>query len=834
MSTSPSLQDEARRLETLRQYGVLDTPPESAFDEVTLLAGRICAAPIALIALADEKREWFKSRIGVSVSEIARHAAVDAQCVHSTALLVIPDALGDARFAGHPLVIGEPHIRFYAGAPLVSAEGLVLGALCVMDRVPRELNSSQHEALRVLSHQVMGQLELRRRTRELARVRSDYERLADTVEELGVSERQYREMVEYANSIMLRWTRDGRVSFLNEFGQRFFGYTAAEIVGRHVVGTIVPTTETTHRDLRPLMDQITADPKAFEQNTNENIRRNGERVWVAWTNRTVLDKQGQVREVLSIGHDITERMRHEQEIARRETERREAEQALHESEVKYRTLFETADDAIMLVQRERFIDCNARTLTMFGCDREQIIGALPDQVSPPTQPDGRCSREKARENINLAMTVGPQFFEWQHCRLDRTPFTAEVSLNRVELGGESLLQAIVRDVTERKQAEAALQESKAHYQYLFEHNPMPMLIYERDTLEMLAVNEAFVRHYGYNREEALALHLTDLYPVEDQAQIAEIAGHLHGHANVGEWRHRKRDGMLITIVAHSHDLLYRGRNARVAVMTDISKRKRAEEELQAIRDGLEQRVRERTAELALAKDRAESADRVKSAFLATMSHELRTPLNSIIGFTGILLQGLPGPLNDEQSSQLSMVRNAARHLLALINDVLDISKIEAGQLAIQRAPFDLPLVINQVLATVAPLARNKHLQLVSDIAPQVREFNGDRRRIEQVLLNLLSNAIKFTEHGQVALRCAPGPGWMVISVRDTGCGIAETDRPTLFRPFRQLDTGLARRHEGTGLGLAICKRLVDIMEGQIELSSEVGKGSIFTVRLPQA
>ncbi|HXK88358.1 MAG TPA: ATP-binding protein, partial [Phycisphaerae bacterium] len=244
-------------------------------------------------------------------------------------------------------------------------------------------------------------------------------------------------------------------------------------------------------------------------------------------------------------------------------------------------------------------------------------------------------------------------------------------------------------------------------------------------------------------------------------------------------------------------------------------------------------LKQTQAQLEVAKEAAESADRLKSAFMATMSHELRTPLNSIIGFTGILLQELPGPLNSEQRNQLGMVRNAARHLLALINDVLDISKIEAGQLTVERVPFDLPRTINQVIETVMPLAREKRLQLVTDIAPDIQKLDGDQRRFEQVLLNLLSNAIKFTEQGQVTLRCAREPGWVVISVRDTGCGISEQDQATLFRPFRQLDTGLARKHEGTGLGLAICKRLVDIMKGRIELSSKVGEGSVFTVRLPQ-
>jgi len=385
------------------------------------------------------------------------------------------------------------------------------------------------------------------------------------------SERKYRELVQLANSIILRWTPDGRILFLNEFGQRFFGYTEAEICGRHVIGTLVPETESNGRNLSPLMEEICANPTAFEQSVNENMRRNGERVWIAWTNKAVPAKQGQVAEILSIG-------------------------------------------------------------------------------------------------------------------------------------------------------------------------------------------------------------------------------------------------------------------------TDITARRRAEEAIREVNVSLERRVAERTAELALARDRAEGADRTKSAFLATMSHELRTPLNSIIGFTGLLLRGLAGPLNAEQTKQLRMVKDSGQHLLALINDVLDISKIEAGQIEIANAPFDLPESIQKVVQTVTPLANKKQLPLIAQIAPDVSRITSDRRRVEQILLNLLSNAIKFTEQGEVTLTAEIVPGMprsaLRISVADTGLGIKRENLDKLFQPFRQLDTGLTRQHEGTGLGLAICKRLVERLGGTITVESEWGKGSTFQCTLP--
>jgi signal transduction histidine kinase len=270
----------------------------------------------------------------------------------------------------------------------------------------------------------------------------------------------------------------------------------------------------------------------------------------------------------------------------------------------------------------------------------------------------------------------------------------------------------------------------------------------------------------------------------------------------------------------------------LSIGVDITARKRIEEELRETQGSLEHRVAQRTAELALAKDRAEAADRTKSAFLATMSHELRTPLNSIIGFTGLLLQGLAGPLNVEQAKQLRMVKESGRHLLALINDVLDISKIEAGQIEIASAPFDLRESIEKVVQSVAPLAENKHLALITEISPDVGSITSDRRRVEQILLNLLSNAIKFTERGQIRLASETAARSVRISVSDTGIGIKPEDLGKLFQPFRQLDTGLTRQHEGTGLGLAICRRLVERLGGTIAVESEVGKGSTFSFTLP--
>lgn len=613
---------------------------------------------------------------------------------------------------------------------------------------------------------------------------------------LARSERQYRELVEYANSIILRWNADGRISFLNEFGQRFFGYSASEIVGRRITETILPPEDGHGLDLARLIERINAAPEDYTHNINENLRRTGERAWISWTNRIVRDDQGRIVEFLSVGTDITEQ--------------RQAEDARHAAEVRFQTLFEQAPIGVVLIDpaSAAIVECNGRAARQ--------LGYAPEELCRRTLPEIEASLSAPEVHARIASlrTDSRREFETRHRASSGEIRDVFVSAQLLEIAGRPFVHAVFVDITERKLAEKRTRESEARYRTLFEYAPDGILLCDPEGFYFDG-NPSICRMLGYAREEMIGLHSRSIVAPQDLAMIEpalrELAQRLDHHR---EWRFRRKDGSEFSadvIATQMPD------GNTLAMIRDVSERKEAEAER-------------------FKRHQAEAADRIKSAFLATMSHELRTPLNSIIGFTGIILQGLAGPLNPEQQKQLDMVRSSARHLLALVNDVLDISKIEAGQLETAREPFDVVQSITKVVRLIAPLAHKKGLELQVQAPDTIEPLIGDERRFEQILLNLLGNAVKFTDRGHVRLQAdierRQGDGFLVLRISDTGMGIRHADLAHLFQPFRQIDSGLSRNHDGTGLGLAICRRLAELMGGTIQVESTWGVGSTFSVTLP--
>lgn len=526
-------------------------------------------------------------------------------------------------------------------------------------------------------------------------------------------------------------------------------------------------------------------------------------------------------------------------------ERKEAERLLQEEERRRaEAIVASTSDAVISKTLDGVITSwNPAAEAMFGYGAAEIIGRSIELLVPPERPDEEVMilrRIKAGEHIEQ--------LETHRMRQDGSTFEVAITFSPIWGPDEARPTAktivgvskIVRDISARKRAEAIAEKEQGFARSLIEAMPGILYLYDKEG-HLLRWNQNFERVSGYSGKEIAGMHPLDLFARGERDRVEERIANVFatGQSNV-EASFLAKDGSSTPHFFTGKRIVFDGETCLLGVGVDISERILAEEALRELNESLELKVAERTRDLETARERAEAADQLKSAFLATMSHELRTPLNSIIGFTGIILQGLTGPLNEEQTKQLGMVQTSARHLLALINDVLDISKIEAGQLDVRFTPFDLRASLERVTSSLAPLLTKKGLTL-RVVAPEGEHLmTSDQRRVEQVLLNLLNNAIKFTERGGVTLTMemespsgADGVGPMVsLRVADTGIGMKEQDLSRLFQPFHQIDSGLQRRHDGTGLGLAICRRLTGLLGGTVGAESTWGQGSVFTVLLP--
>ncbi len=519
-------------------------------------------------------------------------------------------------------------------------------------------------------------------------------------------------------------------------------------------------------------------------------------------------------------------------------ERLGAEAALRESEQKYRSIVWNAPVGIFRSTPEgRFLEVNSVMATLFGYESpEAMEGEIHDFAA-----DLLVHSEEHRLIVGeLLRTGGVTQHTNRYRRRDGSEFVANLYLATLqdETGAPQFLEGIVEDITERKRAEETLRESEAKFRRLIEASPMAMAIADEEG-HIEYFNARFFERFGYRRD--------DIPRVEDWFERAypnpsyrrdvmarwnagmEIAKLNGTDFAVNDVKIVCRDGSVCAADVMGALI---GDKA-LAIFNDITERKRAEAELLAYRDHLEDLVGQRTAELAQAKDAAEAASRAKSMFLANMSHELRTPLNAILGFAALLRRDAAA--TDFQQKNLDIINRSGEYLLALINDILDMAKIEAGRVQAEIAPFDLDGLTGDIVELMRVRAVEKGLQLLLERAPEVpRHVRGDEAKLRQVLVNLLGNAVKFTREGGVTLRlgAAPDPSGarLLVEVEDTGPGIAAEDRARIFEPFVQ--AGQPAGQKGTGLGLAITRQFVELLGGRIEVTGQLGRGSCFRVELP--
>jgi len=605
---------------------------------------------------------------------------------------------------------------------------------------------------------------------------------------LSVNKDMYRSFFKESSAVI--FLVDAESSYIvdaNMAACKYYGWTLEEITCRKI----------SHINALPDDGTTDGEQRAADQKRNYSIFKhrlaNGEiRDVEVYSGPLELHSQSLLYYIV---HDINERKLAEEELRRKEMQLRTAQKVGHVGS--WEIDFNSGK-----------VDASEEARNIYGLEGEQLTIERIQQI---VLPQYRPLLDKALSELVEKNSPYDVQFGMIRQRCGNIRFIHSVAEYHTE---RNVVTGMIRDITEHRRSEDALAEEAAWRRILMEQSRDGIVIIDQDG-KVFEANPRYAEMLGYSHEEMQALHMWDwdIHYTREQLlemlQLADSKGVLH------ETRQRRKNGTLIDVEINANAARFGSRKLSFCVCRDITERKQAEEELLS------------------AKLAAEAANRIKGEFLATMSHELRTPLNSIIGFSEILLGGMFGSLNEKQTSYVNYVLMSGKHLLNLINDILDLSKVEAGKMELDCEQFYLSDAIAEIKTLISPLAIKKNIHLDVRIDSQLGMIDADKTKFKQILYNLISNAIKFTdEKGYVTIEAQRSGNLVQVSINDTGIGIAKNDMDKLFQPFKQLNPCLNREYEGTGLGLALVKKFVEMHGGKIRVESKVGEGSIFTFVIP--